>query len=285
MADSTKMVDNSGKWAATETYKTFLLCAAKIIRSQGGAITAYDGDRVMAVFIGDSKNTSAVRAALKIKWAVSNIINPAKKKQYTEDAYPLQHVVGIDTSELFVANAGVRGAKDLVWVGRAANHAAKLSALPASFTYITEAVYNNMADEAKLSSGTNMWQAVNWNTLITKRSIDQATTGNSRHGYPSFLQLCSTTDQIAQSLSVSRLTFPLLETERSSRPSSMAAAVIQALIPCLTQMGIATVRMRLPFPSRSARTQRPSLCWMVSTSSSASSFRLRAQPTRSARMT
>jgi hypothetical protein len=37
--------------------------------------------------------------------------------------------------------------------------------------------------------------------------------------------------------------------------------------------------------SRSARTQRPSLCWMVSTSSSASSLRLRAQPTSSARMT
>jgi hypothetical protein len=95
---------------------------------------------------------------------------------------------------------------------------------------------------------------------------------------------CSTTDQTAQSLNVSRLIFPLFETERSSRPSAMPAAVIQALMPCLTQIGTATERMRLPFPSRSARTQRPSLCWMVSTSSSASSFRLRAQPTRSARI-
>jgi class 3 adenylate cyclase len=165
MADSTKMVDNSGAWSATETYKTFLHCSAKIIRSQGGTITAYDGDRIMAVFIGDSKNTSAVRAALKIKWAVSNIINPAKKKQYAENVYPLKHVVGIDTSELFVANAGVRGAKDLVWVGRAANHAAKLSSLPPSFTYITAAVYNKMHDEAKLSSGINMWEPVKWNTF------------------------------------------------------------------------------------------------------------------------
>src|SRR5258705_1896556 len=48
---------------------------------------------------------------------------------------------------------------------------------------------------------------------------------------------CSTIDQIAQSLSVSRLTFPLFETDRSSRPSSMPAAVIQALMPCSTQMG------------------------------------------------
>jgi hypothetical protein len=42
---------------------------------------------------------------------------------------------------------------------------------------------------------------------------------------------CSTTDQTAQSLRVSRLTLPLFETERSSRPSSMTAAVIQASMP------------------------------------------------------
>src|SRR5260370_6340840 len=63
---------------------------------------------------------------------------------------------------------------------------------------------------------------------------------------------CSTTDQTAQSLSVSRFTFPLLETERSRRPSSMPAAIIQALMPCFTQMGMATVRMRRPLPSRLA---------------------------------
>jgi hypothetical protein len=40
----------------------------------------------------------------------------------------------------------------------------------------------------------------------------------------------STTDQTTQSFSVSRLIFPDFETERSSRPSSMPAAVIQALI-------------------------------------------------------
>jgi hypothetical protein len=60
---------------------------------------------------------------------------------------------------------------------------------------------------------------------------------------PICLDDCSTTDQTAQSLRLSRLTFPLFETERSSRPSSMPAAVIQALMPCLTQMGMATVRI------------------------------------------
>jgi class 3 adenylate cyclase len=115
MADSTKMVDNSPTWRSAESYKAFLHCAAKIIRHEGGTISAYDGDRIMAVFLGDNKNTSAVRAAMKIRWASLNIINPAKTNQYSDDTYPVKQAIGIDTSSLFVANTGVRGAKDLVW--------------------------------------------------------------------------------------------------------------------------------------------------------------------------
>lgn len=59
---STNMVDSNPAQFAAEVYKTFLLCAARLIRSEEGAITAYDGDRVMGVFAGDSKNTSAVRS-------------------------------------------------------------------------------------------------------------------------------------------------------------------------------------------------------------------------------
>src|ERR1035438_8182643 len=56
LADSTKLVDVRSASFATKIYKTFLHCAAKIIRSEGGIITAYDGDRIMAVYIGDAKN-------------------------------------------------------------------------------------------------------------------------------------------------------------------------------------------------------------------------------------
>ena len=82
LADSTDLVDRYKKPFAAEIYKTFLHCAAKIIRDQGGVITAYDGDRIMAVYIGNTKNTSAVKTAMKIKWAVDEIITPAKRSQY-----------------------------------------------------------------------------------------------------------------------------------------------------------------------------------------------------------
>ena len=121
----------------------------------------------MAVYLGDTKNTSATRTALKINWAAQNVIMPAKNSQYEGNKYELQHVVGIDTSPLFVAKTGVRGANDLVWVGRAANYAAKLTALPHAYrTYITAGVYDVMLAPVKTSSdGRAMWERVTWNNF------------------------------------------------------------------------------------------------------------------------
>jgi class 3 adenylate cyclase len=160
---STSMVDAKTAKFAAEVYKTYLLCASRIIRSERGVITAYDGDRVMAVFIGNAKNTSAVRCGLKIAGVVLEIINPAITNHY-DTTFELKQVVGIDTSELLVARTGIRGANDLVWVGHAANHAAKLSSIseqPYS-TFISSAIYENMNDAAKLTNGQNMWEARTW---------------------------------------------------------------------------------------------------------------------------
>lgn len=167
MSDSTKLVDSYKPLFAAEIYKTFLLCAARIIKSEGGTITAYDGDRIMAVYIGNSKNTSAVRTGLKIHDAVRNILNPALKAQYPQDTYVAKHVVGIDTSELHVARTGVRGANDLVWVGKAANYAAKLCTLSEDYpTRITADVYKNMNQEVTVSgTGVHMWQPEAWTTM------------------------------------------------------------------------------------------------------------------------
>src|SRR5271155_2876173 len=49
MADSTALVNAQTKTFAAEIYKTFLHCACKIITSEDGVVTAYDGDRIMAV--------------------------------------------------------------------------------------------------------------------------------------------------------------------------------------------------------------------------------------------
>lgn len=163
LSESTKLVDNYQKQFAAEIYKAYLRCAAKIIRAEGGTITSYDGDRIMAVFIGKVKNTAAARTGLKINWACQNIIQPAIQQQYPKTKFQIKQTVGIDTSKLLVARAGIRGANDLVWIGRAANWAAKLTTLSHDYpTRITKAVYEAMMDSSKISSGKNMWESVSW---------------------------------------------------------------------------------------------------------------------------
>jgi class 3 adenylate cyclase len=155
---STSMVDNR-KWQfSAEIYKTYLHCAAKIVKAQDGVITAYDGDRIMAIFIGDRKCSRAATAGLQLNNVVKHVIN-----QYNTD-FVLQHVVGIDMSSLRAARTGVRGDNDLVWVGRAAKYAAKLTSLPSAEwqVWITGDVYNMLAPDVKQHKGQDVWSARLW---------------------------------------------------------------------------------------------------------------------------
>ena len=163
---STSMVDEKSWQIAAEVYKTYLHCATKVIRSCGGSITSFDGDRVMGIFIGGSQCTSAVTCALKINYAVSQILNPAFAKQYPSGSFKVKQVVGVDRSDLRAARTGIRGNNDIVWVGRAANYAAKLTNCGTDCaTWITEEVYDIMNKSAK-EGGTpsqNMWKKYTWN--------------------------------------------------------------------------------------------------------------------------
>jgi class 3 adenylate cyclase len=173
---STKMVDSKKWWFAAEIYKTYLHCATKIIKDQGGAITSYDGDRVMGFFIGNMQSTNSAKCALKINYAVQNIINPAIKAKYTDTDFQVRQSVGIDTSEIHVARTGVRGDNDLVWVGRAANYAAKLTELDhGQQTWITDTLFSRLDKEAKYgANGDLMWKEWIW-TEHDERKIYSST--------------------------------------------------------------------------------------------------------------
>ena len=162
LADSSGLVKNHSETLAAEIYKSFLVCACRIIRHNGGEITAFDGDRVMAVFIGDGPNTAAAKTGLQLKWAAENIITPKIKEVYQSVNYSVRHAVGIDTCELFIARTGIRGANDLVWVGAAANFAAKLSALREEgfATYISGEAFSRLHESAKLGGDPkrSMWE-------------------------------------------------------------------------------------------------------------------------------
>lgn len=163
MDGSTDMVRGYKNWFAAEMYKIYLQTVSEVIRNEGGVVTAYDGDRVMAIFEGGSKNTTAVRTGMKIVYAV-NELNDIIAKEYPSVQFRLRHNIGIDTSILFAVRAGVWGANDIVWVGEAANIAAKLTNVSDDSypIYITKKVFDSLnSSVVKNESGSLMWQDVN----------------------------------------------------------------------------------------------------------------------------
>jgi class 3 adenylate cyclase len=166
LVDSTGLVQGYKNWFAAEIYKIYLMVASELIKNNGGNIAAFDGDRVMGVFIGDSKNSSAVKCALQINHMVSQEIKPRIEKKYPTTSFDIRHAIGIDTSPLFIARTGVWGENDLVWVGRAANYAAKLCALRtgSASIFITSEVYNKLSESSKYggSPRQDMWTKTTW---------------------------------------------------------------------------------------------------------------------------
>lgn len=165
MKDSTGLVDGFKSHFAAEIYKAYLETACRIIRNNHGQITAFDGDRVMAVFYGDLKNTSAAKTALQISYMVSEI-NQKLKAQYPGTTYMLKHAIGVDSSKLFVSKAGIKNSNDLIWIGRAANYAAKLCTLATDEypIHITKTVFAKLNESAKYG-GTHkncMWEERSW---------------------------------------------------------------------------------------------------------------------------
>jgi class 3 adenylate cyclase len=166
--DSTSLATYHQRIAA-EVFKAYLRGTTKIIRSLGGEVRSFDGDRVMGVFIGPLKNTNAVEAGLKINHFTKQILAPAFDQFYKKD-FPLglflNQTVGVDTGKVMAVRSGIRNNNDLVWVGRAPNIAAKLSSIRESgySTYITKSVFDVLADSSKNGGNPKrlMWESRSW---------------------------------------------------------------------------------------------------------------------------
>ncbi|MEU1512944.1 adenylate/guanylate cyclase domain-containing protein [Streptomyces sp. NPDC005811] len=166
LADSTGLARDFSRKTAAKVMRAYLDATCRVIKARGGQIRSFDGDRVMAIFMGSTKNTDAAKCALQINHAVTKIVRPkveANLPSIKSQGFIVKHCVGIDSGTALIVRGGVRGSNDLVSIGRAPNVAAKLSDIRTSApTYITEAVFKSMADSSKYSgTGENrklMWE-------------------------------------------------------------------------------------------------------------------------------
>lgn len=172
MANSSKMAKELDRRVAAKILKSFLATIARLVRHHGGSIVSFDGDRILGIFVGNSKNTTAAKCALQVKYTVKDIIRPKFENKYDSvknASFTISHGVGVDSGTVLAVRAGARGDNDLIWIGRAPNLAAKLSDLRESphHTFITAAVYNGLHDSSKYGGKNNesMWERRTWTFL------------------------------------------------------------------------------------------------------------------------
>lgn len=168
LTDSTSLVKDQKDEFAAEVYKAYVYAATKAIRYHGGEVTAYDGDRVMGVFMGGTPRNDAVEAAFHISALVEDVTQPQLNAMYGTTKYTVRQKIGIDYSDLLVANTGIRGNNDYVWVGTAANNAAKMAALKLGYeTYATESVFSVLTENNTTGSATGaaLWTPLGSSTL------------------------------------------------------------------------------------------------------------------------
>lgn len=152
-------------WETTaKIIRAYLKCSTRLMRAWGGEIRSFDGDRVMAVFMGDYPASNATDCAREIYWTTEKIIAPKAQKKFASvrnNDVKIRQACGVDFGTSRAVRAGIRNNNDLVWIGRAPSFAAKLSdnrEYP-NCTFITKAVYDRLRDTSKTPEGNVIWEA------------------------------------------------------------------------------------------------------------------------------
>jgi uridylate cyclase len=178
LAESTTLGTDFQRRTAAKVFKAFLYSCTKIVTERGGRITSFEGDRVMGVFMGDTKNTDAATSALRINYVMQKVLSPILNEYFTslrEQGFQIEQGTGIDSARILAVRAGQRNANDLVWVSKATSFAARLSGIREDpyRTFIGEEVFNKMHDSVKITGNpqVSMWEARVFDWRGEKRRI------------------------------------------------------------------------------------------------------------------
>ncbi len=141
--------------------------SVRIIKANGGEVRSFNGDGMLALFVGGSRSTHAAKAAKQVDWFVGNILKPELAKYFennqgaSEQKLDFNIGCGLDDGHIFAVRVGIRGTNDVAWVGRCTNTAAKLASdvsSPFHNVAVTREVYGRLNNSQKYYRfGTHMW--------------------------------------------------------------------------------------------------------------------------------
>lgn len=127
MRHSTKLLDEHRRNVVAKLHMSYYNAIVSIARSEGGEIRSFNGDSLLVFFMGADKCAAnkAVRCALKMKFAITKLVNP-ELDDYTD----INFGIGVDAGSIVVTKVGTSGdetTKDLIWLGDAVNKSTKIS--------------------------------------------------------------------------------------------------------------------------------------------------------------
>ncbi|WP_396154123.1 adenylate/guanylate cyclase domain-containing protein [Flavobacterium sp.] len=169
MRGSSSFTDVHRLQTITKIYKAYHHCMVECIKTFGGQVRSFDGDRVLAIFAGSSKLNSAINCAMKMVGCRYDILQPKIKAALSNDKFSLG--VGIATGTAMVSKAGVgydKNTRDLIWIGDPPNLGSKLSDEADSpySIYICKTSFEKLREENRYTTKdgikTDMWTKTNF---------------------------------------------------------------------------------------------------------------------------
>lgn len=152
---------------AAKMMKAYFDGSVRIIGKNNGSVRSFNGDGMLAIFMGDNRSNDAVKAAMQTKWYVQEVLRPSFRGYFSNNQSAIGQALdftvgaGLDDGTIFAVRVGIKGTNDVAWVGRCTNTSAKLASLVSSpqSIAITRAVYSRLNGGRKVANGEDMWSA------------------------------------------------------------------------------------------------------------------------------
>lgn len=170
---SSDITNTFRRQTAAKMLKSYYDGAVRIIGSHDGEVVSFNGDGMLALFIGGSRTTQAVDSAQQVDWFIAHILWPKFNRYFDgNEAARGQRLnfsvgCGIDDGGIYAVRIGIRGTNDIAWVGRCTNTSAKLSNIlhrPANIA-VTRAAYSRLRRPMRYSAGQHMWSEEKFETF------------------------------------------------------------------------------------------------------------------------
>jgi len=151
MRGSTAMLNKHQKRVIAKIHMIYYHTIVKIAKATGGEIRSFNGDSLLVFYQGTTTSTlsNAVKAAMQMRYAITNLINETLKNYIDID-----FGIGIDDGKILATKVGVGRddtTKDIIWIGHPVNKSTKISddCKAPYYIGISKLVYDNLEDRVK----------------------------------------------------------------------------------------------------------------------------------------